>query len=120
MVRMIKVHRKGFEKDVERGSGVTLKYIKPTNYLTKDVGAPGRTPPEKQYFDLVGGKLLGWMADLPEIERHNILTKVVAKDGFATTSRRLVALANISKKTSPETSRIAMQDQKWLHSKYRG
>lgn len=82
-----------------------------------DIGKPGKTPPSGQVLPRPeAGGLKGWGHTLPESERRTALRRITKKDGCGTAIKRLNLLANFTKKTSPETHRLAREDMKWLRS----
>jgi len=66
--------------------------------------------------EIKAGALRGWSKDLPAGERHRILDRVVSKDGYATTSRRLNFLCNVTK--DRPTRKAACGDLSWLQREY--
>lgn len=62
------------------------------------------------------GALRGWGKELPAGARRRILDKVVGKDGYATVSRRLNFLCNVTKDVP--TRKAACGDLKWLQREY--
>jgi len=112
--------RRSYVKDVIPGKGVKLKRIpstrvKPTTYLAKDRGKPGRTPKSKRWAKFEGN-LSGWRKDLPESKRHECIMKTVRRDGVNSTKRKLIQLANVT--TDRETKIKARKDFEWLRRKY--
>lgn len=108
---MIRVHRKGYTRD----DGVR---VKATNYLTPDRGRRGRTPEsEKLPFRLRRGKLRGWRKDESPGTRRRILERIVRNEGYATATRCLTALKNIS--TDRGTDRAVDADLNWLRERHR-
>lgn len=91
--------------------------MKPTNYLMRDTGKPGRTPESKKLpFRLRPGKLRGWRKDEDPSTRRRILEGIVRREGYATATRRLVALKNISPDAG--TDRAVNADLNWLRENY--
>lgn len=111
----VKGHRrKGY---VRRGGiRVSSSYVDPHRREIEDRGEKGRTPKRKRWFEPIG-KLDGWGIDKSDTERHKILDKVVKRDGYATTIRRLNALKNVS--TNRKTDRTTTEDMNYLRRKYR-
>ena len=108
---MLRVHRKAYR----RSDGVR---VKATNYLTPDRGKRGRTPESKKLpFRLRRGKLRGWKKNESAGTRHRILNKIVRREGYATATRRLTALKNIS--TDKGTDRAVDADLNYLKQKHR-
>lgn len=109
---MIRIKRKGYRrKDGTR--------VKGTTYLAKDTGKPGRTPESKKLpFRLRPGFLKGWKKSQAAGTRHRILDNVIRREGYATVSRRLTALKNVSPDSG--TDRAANADLNWMREKYRG
>lgn len=62
------------------------------------------------------GALKGWSKDLPAGKRHGILDKVVDKDGYGTTSKRLNFLCNVAK--DKPTRKAACADLRWLQAEF--
>ena len=63
------------------------------------------------------GALHGWKKDMPVAKRHALLDRLVKKDSYATTVRKLNQLRNVTK--DQETKKIVKQDMDWLKKKYR-
>lgn len=103
-------------RSYRRRDGTYVSRADVSGHLREDVGAKGRTPKRKRWFK-AEGRLDGWGIDKSDTERHNILNRVVRKDGYATTIRRLNALRNVS--TSRETDRKAKADMDYLRKEYR-
>ncbi|MCJ7696992.1 MAG: hypothetical protein MUO73_01505 [Thermoplasmata archaeon] len=111
MKGQIHVHRKGFT----RKDGT---YVPPTDYLTKDKGAPGKTPPSKQWAQFKTHT--GWSkhdsaairrkhlysATVPSLSRHE---KLIQAGRFAQ------ELANVT--TDPETKKLANEDAHYFFNK---
>ena len=109
---MIRVHRKAYT----RGDGV---HVKAANYLTPDRGKRGRTPESQRLpFRLRRGKLRGWRKDESPETRRRILERIVRNEGYATATRRLTALKNIS--DDPGTDRAVDADLNFLRERHRG
>jgi len=93
-------------------------------YMREDVGAPGRTPPEKRVIPpLQEGELSKHLParyrdkgffDAPTRARHTAYRKSVAEDGYKTVLGRLQAVAVLNKRTNPEVARKARRDRRWL------
>lgn len=82
-----------------------------------DVGKPGKTPASARILPKPeAGGLRGWNHTLTAPERRAALRRITAKDGCGTAIRRLNLLANFTKKTSPQTHRLAREDMQWLRS----
>lgn len=108
---MIRVHRRGYV----RSDGTR---VKPATFLMKDRGRRGRTPEsEKLPFRLRPGFLHGWKKSQSSGTRHRILANLIRRDGYATISRRLTALKNVS--PDPGTDRAVNADLNWMRQKYR-
>lgn len=63
------------------------------------------------------GELGGWKKNLPAKKRHSILEKMVKKDSYATTIRRLLQLKNVTKDVG--TIKSAKSDMVYLKKKFR-
>lgn len=82
-----------------------------------DTGKPGKTPPSGRVLPKPApGGLDGWEHSAPAGKRRSALRKVTKEDGCGTAIKRLNLLATFTKKTSPETHRVAREDMKWLKS----
>lgn len=90
--------------------------MRPTDFLMEDRGRPGRGP--KTLPTPRRGALRGWKASDPSKKRRRILDGIVRNEGYATATRRLTLLKNIS--TSRKADRAADDDLDYLHDKYRG
>lgn len=109
---MIRIKRKGYR----RRDGTRVKR---TTYLMKDMGKPGRTPASKKLpFKLRAGFLHGWKKTQAAGTRHRILDNIVKREGYATATRRLTGLKNVSPDSG--TDRAANADLNYLREKYRG
>lgn len=108
---MIRVKRKGYR----RRDGTR---VKGTTFLMKDMGKRGRTPESKKLpFRLRPGFLRGWKKSQSAGTRHRILAKLIRRDSYATISRRLTALKNVSPDRG--TDRAVNADLNWMREKYR-
>jgi hypothetical protein len=93
-------------------------------YMRKDVGAPGRTPPERRVIPpLEEGELSKHLPveyrDTPFFEappraRHQAYRGSVKEDGMRTTMSRLTALQVLNKRTNPRIARKAAKDREWI------
>lgn len=63
------------------------------------------------------GGLGGWKKTFPQAKRRAILEKLVKKDSYATTVRRLLQLRNVTK--DKETVKKATSDMTYLKKKFR-
>ena len=63
------------------------------------------------------GTLYGWSKRKSALSRHRALRKSVKREGYATTTRKLIGLANVTR--DRYTERIARADARWLRSQYR-
>jgi hypothetical protein len=111
---MIRVHRRGFVKDVKAGPGVRLKRIAPANYLTPDKGEPGRTPLRKQTIRLDPESHSGFRKEFSVAKNAAIVQR---KSGLRSGISQMNALANIS--ADKETAQKARQVQKVLSARLR-
>ena len=64
------------------------------------------------------GALHGWHADESAHERHAALERSLKVDGYAETVRRLEFVANVNENASPETTKVARTDVKWLEREH--
>ena len=71
----------------------------------------------RKWAHFEGGKLGGWSKKLPQTKRRTLLEKMVKKDGYATTIRRLLQLRNVTK--DKETVTKATGDMAYLRKKFR-
>lgn len=102
-----KILRSGFTR--ENGT-----YVKPD--CVKDQGARGKTPAAKRVLPPPKpGTLKGWHADSSAAQRHAALRRAVKSEGCRGVIGRLTLERNYTKTTSPQTSRTAQRDAKWLH-----
>ncbi len=92
--------------------------VRGTTFLMKDTGKRGRTPESKKLpFRLRPGKLHGWKKSQAAGTRHRILRNLVRREGYATITRRLTALKNISPDAG--TDRAVNADLNYLRQSYR-
>jgi hypothetical protein len=68
-----------------------------------------------KWAKIVPGHLYGWKKDQSDTRRHAILNKAVKKDSYATITRRLNQLRNVTK--DRETKRIVQKDMEYLKQK---
>jgi len=124
--RRIRVHVKPttFKRDGK------IIHRKGYSYMREDVGAPGRTPPEKRVIPpLQKGELSKHLPakyrdkgffDAPTRARHTAYRKSVAEDGYAATRGRLQAIIVLNKRTNPEVARKARRDYRWVVKTFGG
>jgi len=100
--------RKGFIKDVKKGSGIRMKYISPTKvrgHMRKDTGKPGKTREEDKWFE--PGRHTGWSKDEPQKKRINTIMLSQSKsltphNRTLRAFRQLNSLANVTTDKSTE------------------
>jgi len=83
-------------------------------YLTKDRGAPGRTPKSRRWYKPTTE--MGWRKDMPAEERRELALDAHGGD-LLSTARALLALSNVT--TSEETKRLARSDADYFFRQYR-
>ena len=71
----------------------------------------------KKWAHFESGKLGGWSKKLPQTKRRSLLEKLVKKESYATTIRRLLQLRNVTK--DKETVTKATADMTYLRKKFR-
>ena len=104
----LRITRKGFT--TKRGTRV-----KPTTFLAKDRGEPGRTPKAERWFE--PSVRTGWQKDMPMAKRRR-LVKSAHKGDLLASARSMQALANVT--TDRETRVKAQADANYffkLHQK---
>lgn len=84
--------------------------VRRTTFSIKNRGAPGRG---KKLFTLRKGGLAGYSVKASTAERHRALKLISALNGALTVSRRVGALATLTKRTSPVMSARYRANQRW-------
>jgi hypothetical protein len=64
------------------------------------------------------GTLLGYSARMKPAARHKTLRKVIKKVGPLSTFRKLNAIAVLTKRTAPKSSRKMQTDRKWVKKNF--
>ena len=119
------VRQKGYT--VKKASGTTYKVYPKNETLyvpaacVKDLGKPGKGVPDKQAIGpLRKGEMtkFGYSSKLGEEARHEALKKAVAALGVLSTYRKLDAVAKLSMRVAPDSSRIFAADRDWVEQKF--
>lgn len=119
------VRQKGYT--VKKASGTTYKVYPKNETLyvpaacVKDLGKPGKGVPDKQGIGpLRKGEMtkFGYSSKLGEEDRHEALRKAVAALGALSTYRKLDAVAKLSMRVAPDSSRIFAADRDWIEKKF--
>jgi hypothetical protein len=119
------VRQKGYT--VKKASGTTYKVYPKNDTLyvpaacIKDLGKPGKGVPDKQAIGpLRKGEMtkFGYSSKLGEEARHEALRKAVAALGALSTYRKLDAVAKLSMRIAPDSSRIFAADRDWVEQKF--
>lgn len=107
------IRRKGYSYK-RRGKTVRVK-----STCIKDVGLPGKGP---KLWTVTPGLLrqYGYDLDVSAAKRHEALRKSVRHDGYATTIRRLNAIANYVHRSQPHNYTKYRGDMKWIQEHLRG
>ena len=64
------------------------------------------------------GTLMGYSARMKPAARHKTLRKVIRKVGPLSTFRKLNAIAVLTKRTAPKSSRKMQTDRKWVKKNF--
>jgi len=108
---MLRIHKKGYTDK----NGVRHK---PTSYLIKDKGTPGRG--RKVLPKLKKGTLGKGYFSKDKDDRHMILRKKGKQIGERKLAGKLVAIEVLNKRTNPKISRKAKSDAHYVHKKFQG
>ena len=83
----------------------------------KDRGLPGKGP---KLWSVKKGGLgnYGYSSKDSETVRRAALKRGIKKEGPNVIQKRLIAIANYNKRTSPNTHRIMRSDINWIHNNY--
>jgi hypothetical protein len=83
----------------------------------KDQGKPGKGP--KLWTVKKGGlSKYGYSSKDGMSTRHAALQKAIKAEGPNVIQKRLIAVSNYNKITSPTTHRVMRSDIEWIHKKY--
>jgi hypothetical protein len=120
--------RKGYRREgYRRKDGARVKGGHVPATCIVDRGAPGKTPPARQWAREIPGLrglavalgraekgfLPGWAADKSAGERRAAVRRNVAKQGCLTISRKLVVIHNLNFRQNPDVAQKAMSDRIW-------
>jgi len=64
------------------------------------------------------GTLMGYKTTMKTPTRHKVLRAVVHKVGALSTFRKLNAVATLTKRTAPKSSRKMKADRKWVKKNF--
>jgi hypothetical protein len=109
--------------NVKRGNKTYRIYPKVSSVLVKascmkNKGLPGKGP--KKIGPLKEGELTryGYNVHNTTEKRKVSLRKAIAVYGVTSVIRKLVAVANLTKRTAPEAHRIFVKDYRWIEKEY--
>jgi hypothetical protein len=119
------VRQKGYTVKKASGTTYTVKPKAASFYVPaaciKDRGEEGKGVPEgKGIAPLRKGELTkhGYSVKAPTEERHAALKRAVAEFGDLNVYRKLDAVAKLSVKLAPESSKVFKMDREWLKKTY--
>jgi len=111
------IYVKGTSKHKSYTRKLSKKSIRVKSSLIKDRGLPGKGP--KLWSVRKGGlRNFGYSTSDSASQRHAALERAIAKNGATATERRLIAISNYNKRTSPRTHKIMREDITYIHNKY--
>lgn len=113
------IWRTGYErKGYTRKDGEHVKATHVPGGCITDVGLPGKVPASRHWakFPAKGQFIPGWHHNDPASTRHAAIKKDLRHEhnNCLRVQHKLLQERNITKRTSPSTSRTAEADRRWL------
>lgn len=117
------VRREGY-KQTRKGKTIQVRptardiYVKPGCIVNRGKSGKGESP--KLIGPLREGELVkhGYASELPEKSRHEALEKALSEFGSLGVFRKLNAVAKLTARTAPKTSKVFAKDRDWIRSHY--